>query len=789
MKTLASMSQPPPEPCGSGHESAPSELLEQSEPTHVGCYSAKIRGGNPSATLPAAPVAGFSRRRFLETSVVTLTGLGVGLPALSQPAASTAQTARASAGGVLRGFVVSDAHFGWANPQQPAPEEIKAAMQAVMRRFPDLDVFVDTGDATHSYGNDLDRGQWLEIIQGGCGKLPFHFITGNHDLAGPSYPLDPEHHVQTLGSCSCRPFFSFDLKGIHFVALPQLMVVSLVTREALEWLKLDLELNRDKTTIVFSHNALMGTTWKLGERGDGTYRQVANTDEVLAVFRRFPNVKAWMHGHNHDFVVVEKDGLLCVSNGRIGGFDPHKNTAIGNSLGGFLFEVGSEHLTVRAYAANKDKLLDEVPGFESLRHTLKFKTSFDPAAPAAISFGSGNSLDGQRWPIFNHYTLADVGRQELFLKPSEQPVINNDPPFTCFLEGWRGRDTPGYDIKPVLTDRRLDRRAKRKSKAGGEKATDRVDRSWEFLNPGIRLLKLDEPGVVRRLQSPGDRGMRSNWRCVPGRNYRVTVELDVAAAGPNVQLAAIVFDPQYREFARFDSGQPTALKPGAGLVAFDFTMPPLRDLPTIYTDAALDTTCYVTLEAAISNLVGDVIVRRFSFVPTGAGGESAVTLNGERFAAASNSIARHEMNSPMPSRAVAEITAPGAQTLTWLVRQTGLDFQVRNALVEDKGDHLLVTRLRNRFSQQEEIIIAPLTAISEPWVHRLRHVNRARLHRWNPQIKVLRIEPEEVFGVISADIVMAAKPDRVTGAEMWEHTDGLLRVWARGNVPVEIFGA
>lgn len=547
--------------------------------------------------------------------------------ALAQSAASSASGPTASVPR-LRGFVVSDAHFGWANPQQPSPAQIQAAMQAILKRFPDLDVFVDTGDATHTYGTDLHRGQWMEIIQGGCGQLPFHFITGNHDQSGPWYPMDPEHHVQTLGSCACRPFYSFDLKGVHFVALPQLMVVSLVTREALAWLELDLELNKDRTTVVFSHNALIGTTWKPGERGDGTYRLMANTDEVLAVFRRFPNVKAWMHGHNHDFVVVDKDGLLCVSNGRIGGFDPHKNTPIGDSLGGFLFEIGPEHLSVRAYDGARDRLLDEVPGFANLHHSLKFKTSLDPTAPPAVSFGSGNSLDGQRWPIFNHYLAANSGLGELFLKPEDQPVINNDPALACFWEGWRDRDTPGYDIKPVLSDPDSGGAAKRKGKAKGEEPANRTDRTWEFLNPGIKLLRLQDASTVRRLQCPGNRGARSNWRCVPGRTYRVTVDVEAAAAGPTIQLSAIVLDPQYREMARFDSGSPVVLGTAARQVAFDFTMPALKDLATIYTDPALDTTFYVSLEAAIGNLAGDVIVPRFRFAPTGDAGNVALTLDG-----------------------------------------------------------------------------------------------------------------------------------------------------------------
>ena len=729
-----------------------------------------------------------SRRRFLQASTTTLASLGFGLRAGAEPG-SPASASPPRSSDRLQGFVVSDAHFGWANPQQPSPAQIQAAMQSIMRRFPALDVLLDTGDATHSYGTDLDRANWMEIVQGGCGRLPFHFVTGNHDQAGPWYVVDPEHHVQTLGSLSCRPFYSFDLKNIHFVALPQLMVVSLVTHEAMEWLRLDLELNKDKTTLVFSHNALRDTTWKADGRGDNTYRLVANSDEIRALFRRYPNVKGWLHGHNHDFVVAEKESMLFVSNGRIGGFDPHKNSPIAGSLGGFWFEVSPDSLTVRAYDGSKSRFLDEVPGFESLHHTLQCKTSLNVAAPAAISFGSGNALDGQRWPVYNHYALADNGSQEVFLQASARSVINNDPAFTGFLEGRRGRTSPGFHVVPVR-EGRAGRRGQRKGKTGveAEESVDAVDRTWEFLNPGIRFLRLADASIVRHIQCPGQRGTRSNWRCVPGRTYRVTLDLEATAAGPTVQLFAAVLDPDYSELESFTSGPPVTLAGGVRQVSFEFTVPPLKDLETIYNDPALDATCYVTVEAAIGNLVADVVVRQFALAPAGvAAGEAEVYLNGARFAAAGQAIARHELKAAWAGRSTLEVTAPGVRSLTWLVRQTGLAFQLRNATIEDKGDYLQVTRLRNKFSQQEEIIFAPLTEISVPFVHRLRHVNRARVYHWDAKAGVLRIEPEEVFGGIGLDVVMAEQPARVTGADMWKHADGLLRVWARGILPIEIF--
>jgi len=56
---------------------------------------------------------------------------------------------------------------------QPSPEESRRAIQHIMARFPDLDVFVDTEDAHHSNVEDAARGDWTDIIPGGCGTAPF----------------------------------------------------------------------------------------------------------------------------------------------------------------------------------------------------------------------------------------------------------------------------------------------------------------------------------------------------------------------------------------------------------------------------------------------------------------------------------------------------------------------------------------------------------------------------------------------------------------------------------------
>ena len=70
--------------------------------------------------------------------------------------------------------------------------------------------------------------------------------------------------------------------------------------EELAWLKLDLELNQDKTVILVSHNALPDTT---AHQTSPVYRQVANSEAIFDLMRQYSNIRAWIHGHNHVYDV------------------------------------------------------------------------------------------------------------------------------------------------------------------------------------------------------------------------------------------------------------------------------------------------------------------------------------------------------------------------------------------------------------------------------------------------------------------------------------------------------
>ena len=206
---------------------------------------------------------------------------------------------------------------------------------------------------------DSAYGDWTDVIVRGCGSIPFFFTAGNHEIDAFSHPWDPELKTARLGSTGCRPYYSFDIKGIHFLVLPELIRTNYVTREALDWATLDLEINKNKTVIILSHNSLLGTTEPNEDRG---YRVVANSQDVYDLMDKHGCVIAWMHGHNHDYKIVPKPNRLYVSNGRIGGFPPEIEGAPADfakkpQLGGMYFEVRRDRFVVRALFCHRGEIL------------------------------------------------------------------------------------------------------------------------------------------------------------------------------------------------------------------------------------------------------------------------------------------------------------------------------------------------------------------------------------------------------------------------------------------------
>ncbi len=168
----------------------------------------------------------------------------------------------------------------------------------------------------------------------------------------------------------------------------------------------------------------------------------------------------------------------------------------------------------------------------------------------------------------------------------------------------------------------------------------------------------------------------------------------------------------------------------------------------------------------------DVILHRFALSFADAKGPTsnpAVLTDGSQAghkeALAAGQLVRLTLPPCTENRTVYETLAEGNRRPTWLVRHAGVDWQVRNAPVADRGDHLIVRPLRNTFSDRREIIIVPMAATDEPFVHCLRNVDNAAIYPLNRGSKSIRIEIRDAVGRCEAEIVSASDPRSVTGAD------------------------
>jgi len=641
-----------------------------------------------------------NRREFLKTSAVGAIGLLLGNRAFS--AAMTAAQKGMDSGEAMRGFIVSDAHFGWDSPVQPTMERQKQMIDLIRTRFPDLDIFIDTGDAHHN-GNDrtADKGHWCDTIAYQNDPVPFMYVPGNHEITG-ARDFDVELSCAEMGSHQARPYFSFDIKGIHFVSVPELIRAVWIPQELLEWLTLDLEINKDKTTILLSHNNLIGYS-KTFEEG---YRGVANTEDVISIIQNYPNVVAWMYGHNHNYEVVKKMDKLFISNGRIGGFDPSRGK---HGLGGIYFEISKGKIDIRCYSAEFGKFVDEFDSSEIFHGVLDVETSFDPQAAAAQSFGVGRDRNESKMPVFHHF-VSEAKTQDAWLTGVEGKTINDDPTFKYHMTRKNvpeGKMLMGCSIAGFL--------------------------SYEWKNPGITINGRERPRVVMTIPKANHNKLHY-FRVASGQNYRVVLDIEGQAKDQSIKIVNCLYDRFAKEVQKVES-EPITLSGGRQTIVREVKFSPEKKWKSIYTDENSDNVFNFSTEIEFRPGSGEIMVYRVGLEFMDAGETTAkpsLNYDGTPIHAdsdlAGGKLQRFSIPANAKNRSVVTVGATGNGLVTWLVRQNDLQYQVLGAQCATKEKSILIGPLRNRYSHRKEVVINPLFAWKEKtFLFKMRGVNSAEV--------------------------------------------------------------
>ena len=189
---------------------------------------------------------------------------------------------------------LSDTHWGFQGPvvNPDAGGTLHKAVAAVndLRIEPDFIMF--TGDLTHTTDDPAERRRRLvgfRDIVSGLKNGNVRFIPGEHDAA-----LD---NGQAWKEFFGPSFYSFDHKGVHFIAVDNVSdPAARIGEQQLAWLKADLALQaQDARIVVFTHRPL----FDLYPQWDWATRDGAQAIELLMPHRNVTVFYGHIHQENH----------------------------------------------------------------------------------------------------------------------------------------------------------------------------------------------------------------------------------------------------------------------------------------------------------------------------------------------------------------------------------------------------------------------------------------------------------------------------------------------------------
>ena len=179
---------------------------------------------------------------------------------------------------------LSDTHWGFSGPPNPdARNTLKHAVAAVNALAEQPDFIVFTGDLTHTTDDPGERrkrlGEFRDIVSALKVKN-VRFMPGEHDAALDRGAAFKEFFGET--------FYSFDHKGVHFVALDNVSDPGArIGDEQLAWLAQDLAKRPAKSPIVLlTHRPLfdLEPKWDWATRDGARAIEILSTQPQVTVF-------------------------------------------------------------------------------------------------------------------------------------------------------------------------------------------------------------------------------------------------------------------------------------------------------------------------------------------------------------------------------------------------------------------------------------------------------------------------------------------------------------------------
>lgn len=132
-------------------------------------------------------------------------------------------------------------------------------------------------------------------------NLPLYCVIGNHDLNDYEMNKGNPHNLTTsiVDELSMNnPVYAMMYDGILFLIVPELGCITWTHPVEYEWIKYMTSRYPDTTTIILCHQAIEDTT-KTEEDRNIPYGGKQDIDWWVSLFQNNPQIKMWIHGHNH----------------------------------------------------------------------------------------------------------------------------------------------------------------------------------------------------------------------------------------------------------------------------------------------------------------------------------------------------------------------------------------------------------------------------------------------------------------------------------------------------------
>ena len=221
---------------------------------------------------------------------------------------------------LVRFGLFADAHYAETVYGDRYCKDAPAKLRACIDTFAQggLDFAICLGDIIDQADDpEVERGYLLHMNQIFAGfSGPRHFVIGNHDVA----TLTKREFLTACGNCPS--FYSFDAGEVHCVVLDGNCHAdgsdfsggnfswdeAWISSAQLDWLKGDLETNRDRAVLAFCHENVDQRLCQ-GQRDPHILCNAAQLRQLLA---GAGNVRALLQAHYHPGILTTIEGIDCI---------------------------------------------------------------------------------------------------------------------------------------------------------------------------------------------------------------------------------------------------------------------------------------------------------------------------------------------------------------------------------------------------------------------------------------------------------------------------------------------